>query len=339
MSFEVKIYKTSDNQFQTKFMDPKTGKRKRNRFQTLKEAKAYKLEIEVKLKNKGLAAFTDLRVSQALKIYLDKFPNSSIRSRKNHFREFNDRFGAHRVSELGTNDLLEWLTASKDRENLSERTMNGVKSQFFGFFEFLADEDYIRNNPIKKIRFKRHDNPRRPRIVLSIEEVITLLENAKTFSPKVLYPYLYTIAHTGARRGEVLRLRREDVDFKTGLIRLKETKNGQQRFVRMAASLQKLLREHIESHRCEHVILNNEGGALHRSELSKLINKFKHYFPNDKNWGCHSFRHSFAYNFLKKGGEMYQLQAILGHRGIQTTVDLYGQLQAQDIENPSPYEY
>ena len=35
---------------------------------------------------------------------------------------------------------------------------------------------------------------------------------------------------------------------------------------------------------------------------------------------------------------MYQVQAILGHRGIQTTVDLYGQLQAQDIENPSPYE-
>ena len=107
----------------------------------------------------------------------------------------------------------------------------------------------------------------------------------------------------------------------------------------MAASLQKLLQEHINSHRCEHVIINNENTALQRSELSKLINKLKHYFPNDKNWGCHSFRHSFAYNFLKKGGEMYQLKAILGHRGIQTTVDLYGQLQAQDIENPSPYEY
>ncbi|MFZ4402818.1 MAG: tyrosine-type recombinase/integrase [Pseudobdellovibrionaceae bacterium] len=339
MSFEVKIYKTGSEHFQTKFMDPKTGKRKRKRFQTLKEAKIHKLEVEAKLKNKGLAAFTDLRISQALKIYLEKFPNSSIRSRKNHFREFVECFGTHRVSELNTNDLLEWLNASKDKANLSERTMNGVKSQFFGFFEFLADEDYIRKNPIKKIRFKRHDNPRRPRVILSIDEVVSLLANAKTFSAKILYPYLYTIAHTGARRGEVLRLCREDVDFKTGLIHLKETKNGQQRFVRMATSLQKLLQEHLESHKCEHVIINSQNESLQHSELSKLINKFKHYFPNDKNWGCHSFRHSFAYNFLKKGGEMYQLQAILGHRGIQTTVDLYGQLQAQDIENPSPYEY
>lgn len=35
---------------------------------------------------------------------------------------------------------------------------------------------------------------------------------------------------------------------------------------------------------------------------------------------------------------MYQLQAILGHRNIGTTVDLYGQIKAQDIDNPSPYE-
>lgn len=35
---------------------------------------------------------------------------------------------------------------------------------------------------------------------------------------------------------------------------------------------------------------------------------------------------------------MYQLQAVLGHRNIQVTVDLYGQLQAQDVQNISPYE-
>jgi integrase/recombinase XerD len=339
MRFEVKIYKTGDGLFQTKYMDPKTGRRKRNRFQSLKEAKNHKLEIEARLKSKGLSAFTDLRVAQALQLYLEKFPNAYIRSRKNHFRDFVERFGTHRVSELGTNDLHEWMTETKEKTGLSERTMNNVRSQFFGFFEFLENEDYVRQNPIKKVRFKRYDNPRRPRVVLSVEEVLTLLENAKTFSPKVLYPYLYTIAHTGARRGEILKLQREDVDFKTGLIHLKKTKNCHERFIRMSSSLQKLLLEHLASHKCDHVIVNKEDTVLQRSELSKTINKFKHYFPNDKNWGCHSFRHSFAYNFLKKGGEMYQLQAILGHRGIQTTVDLYGQLQAQDVENPSPYEY
>lgn len=35
---------------------------------------------------------------------------------------------------------------------------------------------------------------------------------------------------------------------------------------------------------------------------------------------------------------MYQLQAILGHRSIDVTVDLYGQLEAQCVACPSPYE-
>jgi hypothetical protein len=38
------------------------------------------------------------------------------------------------------------------------------------------------------------------------------------------------------------------------------------------------------------------------------------------------------------GGQMYQLQAILGHKSINVTVDIYGQLGAQDIDNPCPYE-
>jgi len=339
MNFEVKIYKTGLGLFQTKYKDPKTGKRKRKRFPTLKEAKQYKIEVEGRLKSKGLSAFSDLRISEAMKFYLEKFPSSSVRGRKNHFVDFIEKFGTHRISELNSNDLLEWMTTRKSTADLSERTMGNVRSQFFGFFEFLVDQDHIRTNPIQKIKFKRFDNPRRPRVVLSIEEVLEILTNAKAFSADVLHPYLYTIAHTGARRGEILRLRRDDVDLKTGLIHLKHTKNGHQRFVRMAPSLAKLLAERLDAHRSDYVIVNKEGERLGRSELQKMINKFKHYFPMDKNWGCHSFRHSFAYNFLKKGGEMYQLQAILGHRGIQTTVDLYGQLQAQDIENPSPYEY
>jgi hypothetical protein len=36
---------------------------------------------------------------------------------------------------------------------------------------------------------------------------------------------------------------------------------------------------------------------------------------------------------------MYQLQAILGHKTITQTVDNYGRLQAEDVENPSPYGF
>ncbi|MBI2519021.1 MAG: tyrosine-type recombinase/integrase [Bdellovibrio sp.] len=67
--------------------------------------------------------------------------------------------------------------------------------------------------------------------------------------------------------------------------------------------------------------------------------KIQKNLPINKDWRMHDLRHSFAYNYLLNGGEMYQLQAILGHKSIKMTVDLYGKLQAQDIKNPSPYKF
>jgi len=62
------------------------------------------------------------------------------------------------------------------------------------------------------------------------------------------------------------------------------------------------------------------------------IIRLQKWHPEMKRWRCHDLRHSFAYNYLKQGGDMYRLQAILGHRSIDVTIDLYGQLRAVDVE-------
>jgi site-specific recombinase XerD len=109
----------------------------------------------------------------------------------------------------------------------------------------------------------------------------------------------------------------------------------------MSPQLEVVLKLHLASHPFEALLCNSEGKRLNaRGELQKLMRRFRIFFPTDgkNSWGSHSLRHSFAYNFLRKGEQMYQLQAILGHRSIDVTVDLYGQLQAQDVACPSPYE-
>jgi site-specific recombinase XerD len=60
--------------------------------------------------------------------------------------------------------------------------------------------------------------------------------------------------------------------------------------------------------------------------------------PEMKKWRYHDLRHSFSYNFLLKGGEMHALKAILGHKSIQLTVDLYGNFKACDVDMVAPYE-
>lgn len=170
--------------------------------------------------------------------------------------------------------------------------------------------------------------------------LLEILENAKKFSPTVLYPYLATVAHTGARREEVVNLNREDIDFKTNLIHFKKTKNGRERFVRISSSLKIILEQHLASHSFKPLVITSGGKRLNsRGELPKLMNKFKAFFPIEKQgWGSHSLRHSFAYNCFLNGRSMYEVQAVLGHCSIDVTVDLYGQIQAQDVACPSPYE-
>ncbi|NJM09635.1 MAG: site-specific integrase [Bdellovibrionaceae bacterium] len=142
--------------------------------------------------------------------------------------------------------------------------------------------------------------------------------------------------HCGLRP---LCLTRSDIDFATNLINIRKSKNGRERFIRMSPTIENILKERIQRQTGETLFINEHGTKLDSNkELTRLINKFKAYFPIDKEWGCHALRHSFARNFLMQGRQMYQLQAILGHRSIDVTVDLYGQLEAQCVACPSPYE-
>ncbi|MGE0761861.1 MAG: tyrosine-type recombinase/integrase [Bdellovibrionales bacterium] len=336
----VKIHKLTSGQFQTSYENPITKKRKRHKFAELKLAENFKADLERKFYSGNMNHFSEEYVGRLIERHLKECPESRLMERMNVFQSFCDEFSGFKQKDLTKSELKHWFEKIREKQDYSERTLATIKSQINYFFKFLVEEGLLNQSPLDQIKFKRNPPPRRTRVILSIDEVRTILSNAKAFSPDLLYPFLACIAHTGARREEVMRLNRGDIDFQTGLIHLKVTKNGRERFVRMSPTIEGILRAQLYSHDHKPVFTNKEGQAIVTNKtFGRLMNKFKAFFPMDKSdWGCHSLRHSFAYNFLKKGGEMYQLQAVLGHRSIDVTVDLYGQLQAQDISNPSPYE-
>jgi len=168
-----------------------------------------------------------------------------------------------------------------------------------------------------------------------------MLDGAFKYSPNILYPFLYAIVQTGARRSEVANLCWTDVDFATNRLTFRETKNGESRSIEMSKGLRSLLQFlRFKDLKHQYVFINEEGRKLHRQKIHRMVTRLKRLYPiPGKDWGCHALRHSFAYNFLKKGGEMYQLKAILGHKTIAMTVDLYGNLRSHDVSNPSPYDF
>ncbi|MGE0761876.1 MAG: tyrosine-type recombinase/integrase [Bdellovibrionales bacterium] len=333
------VYPIQGGRFEASYINPVTNKRRRHKFDKQKDAVKFKESIERQLVTKNYGYFHDTYVGQLIDKHLKDYPESKLRDRQNVFTSFYNEFSRYKMSALTHYPLKAWFDKIREQNNYSERTLNTIKSQINWLFRSLIDEGLIEESPLRKIKFKRIVPPRRPRVILSVDEVNQVLKNAKMFSLDGLYPYLAAVAHTGARRSEILRLTKADIDFATNLIQIRRSKNGRERFIRMSPTLERVLKERVQNQAGDNLFTNEHGTKLDSNkELTRIMNKFKAFFPIEKDWGCHALRHSFARNFLMQGRQMYQLQAILGHRSIDVTVDLYGQLEAQCISCPSPYE-
>jgi integrase len=211
-----------------------------------------------------------------------------------------------------------------------------IKSDLNHFFRFLAENGYLSKNPLNEVKFSRRYSLRRDRVILSHGEVLEALAAMKELSPTVVYPFIFSLAHTGARREEIRLLKWEHIDFPTGYIVLKRTKSGHDRSIRMGPSLAAFLKTLPKI--SDWVFMSQFGWLLSRSQIDENIEILRRKHPEMKRWRCHDLRHSFAFNFLKLGGDMYALKASLGHAKIELTVDLYGHFKAQDAERVSPYE-
>ena len=257
-------------------------------------------------------------VGNLLREHLQKRPHSQITIRKNCFISFCDHFNRFEIQQVTTEALKNWFQKLRVEKNYTDSSLNKTRAGINHFFKYLVEENIIITNPLAPIWFKGKHAKKRDRVILSPEEIKKMLELMKKFSPDVLYPYIFVLAHTGARLGEIRTLKWTRVNFEMNNIYLIHTKNGTERRVPMSKTLANFLKElqKARGHISEQVFLNQWNHLLSASQIRDMIIKFQKVNADQKRWRCHDLRHGFSHNYLKKGGEMYALQAILGHKSI-----------------------
>jgi len=120
--------------------------------------------------------------------------------------------------------------------------------------------------------------------------------------------------YTGMRRGEMFKLKWEDVDFQRGFIKLRDPKGGEDQKIPLNDHAMDLLKKHPKS-TAEHVFVMNNGQQF-KTDLRRRLNRIRDAAGIPKNFrALHGLRHIYASMLASSGQvDMYTLQKLLTHK-------------------------
>lgn len=174
-----------------------------------------------------------------------------------------------------------------------------------------VDWEVLDQSPMQGLKFLRENNARLR--YLSLEECDRLIESC-------MVPHLKAIVtvplHTGMRSGEIRDLLWRDIDFDSGFIIIRDSKNGEPRHVPMNSTVVEFFRNYPRTRGSDFIFTNAAGGGLgwlqhgFRTALARAGLTDPHF---------HDLRHTFASQWMMAGGELHALKDILGHKTIAMT--------------------
>jgi integrase len=193
-------------------------------------------------------------------------------------------------------------------------TLNRYKANLSSVFEFARESYGISANPCREIKAKP-ERAGRVRFLDDLERR-ALLEACKKSEWDRLYLIVLLAITTGARRGELLKLRWRDIDMKSRHASIYDTKNGSNRVLPLTSeSLEELKKfQGIGSALLFPSRINQKVAYDFRTPWNKAIRTSK-----IKNFNFHDLRHTCASYLAQNGCTLIQIADVLGHSSISVT--------------------
>ena len=221
------------------------------------------------------------------------------------------------VIHIVTEDLRSYLTKYQESKQLSRVTVDNVRRILSSFFSWLEDEDYILKSPVRRIH--------KVKTTASIKETYTdeALETMRDNCDELRdLAMIDMLASTGMRVGEMVLLNRADINFNEREC-VVLGKGNKERVVYFDARTKIHLQNYLESRtdtddalfvtlRSPHTRLTISGVEVRLREMGRKLGMDKVH--------PHKFRRTLATVAIDKGMPIEQLQQLLGHKRIDTTL-------------------
>lgn len=232
------------------------------------------------------------------------------------------------VKHILTEDLRSYLTEYQIRNRSGRVTIDNIRRILSSFFSWLEDEDYIIKSPVRRIHKVKAAICVKE--TYSDEELEIMRDNCSEIRDLAIIDML---ASTGMRIGEMVLLNREDINFSEREC-IVFGKGDKERVVYFDARTKLHLQEYLESRsdknpalfvslRSPHERITIGGIELRLREMGKKLNITKVH--------PHKFRRTLATMAIDKGMPIEQLQRLLGHQRIDTTLQ-YAMVKQSNVK-------
>jgi len=225
-----------------------------------------------------------------------------------------------------------------DRDDrLSPQTVQGYVRVLKAFFSWAAREGLVDQSPMTHVSM-----PKAPKVIVptfsqsQVEALLSTIDRGRTVGYRD-YCIMLTFLDTGMRLSELTELSLASLDLGLGQCKVLG-KGSKERLVPLGGSLQRALWKYINQYRSapafpglDTLFLTRDGRQMARSTVYQMVRRYGNLAElTGVRCSPHTFRHTFAKNFLMNGGDLFTLQRILGHSSLDV-VRLYVNLASEDI--------
>lgn len=221
------------------------------------------------------------------------------------------------IREITTDLVRAYLIEHQAINNCSNLTIDNIRRILSSFFNWLEEEDYIIKSPVKRIHKIRI--AQKVKKVISDEGIEIMRDGSKTIRDLAMIDFLYS---SGIRVGELVKLDIADVDFveRECIVYGKGSKERKVYFdAKTKLHLKKYIDERTDDNPALFVTLNRPHNRLRINGIEIRLREMGRRLGVE-NVHPHKFRRSMATRAINKGMPVEQLQRLLGHRQIDTTM-------------------
>ncbi|MDX1809714.1 MAG: site-specific integrase [Sulfurospirillaceae bacterium] len=238
---------------------------------------------------------------------------------------FNDK----NIEDIRASEIKLWLKNITDVSNKSKRNYLSVLN---GILQLALEDEIINKNPIIHVKRPHYKAPKiKP---FTSDEVSKILEHCKDYNFNFVY-FLAMGFYTGMRTGEILSLKRIEVDFENKVLHVNSTRSrfgegtpktyGSKRTIPIINSLMPYIQKMYEQNNTHYVLTNQ----YDRPYIDSKVFHFRWWQPIFKDLNLeyrrpYNMRHTYATNMLYNDlVTPLQLAQLLGHSNTQMIYDVY----------------